>query len=359
MDTNGKIRIWDIKTGIDGEKYFYEILTGFKDGAITSFRTYITKGKNVGRSNETTPKQQCEIEATALRRKQIERKGYTSVIPDSKPLLPMLAKNYLLEREKLEFPCMVQPKLDGCRVLVYIHDGYVKLISRQGKEFSGLDHITDEIVSSNIYKKYGSVILDGELFSRELIFQDIMSLVKKTVNLTENSRSIQVWAYDMISDKPYHNRYIDLSYIISGMKSIVQTPTFIIKSEKEIDFYHKKFTKDGFEGTMIRSMGGLYKVNSRSSDLLKYKDFLDDEFEVVSYTAGKGTFVDVPTFILKTKCGLLFEAVPIGSKAERKKYLDNAKSYIGTFSKVKFFEYTSSDNPVPRFPVIIEMDRQA
>lgn len=359
MDTNGKIRIWDIKTGVENGKYFYETITGIMNGALTPSKTYITEGKNKGRSNQTTPQQQCEQEASALRKRQMERKGYTDVIPNAKPILPMLAKDYHSERDQIEFPCMVQPKLDGCRVLAYIYRDSVRLVSRQGKEFVGLDHITDELKRSNIYKKHGAVILDGELFTKELNFQEIKSLVKKTVNLTEKSSKVQMWVYDYIHEKPYHERYIDFSYMISGMKNVVETPTFIVKTEKEIDFYHKKFTKDGFEGTMVRNIGGQYKINSRSSDLLKYKDFIDDEFEIISYKVGKGKYSEVPTFKLKTKSGSEFEAVPIGTQAERAEYLKNAKNYIGTLATVKFFEYTSGASPVPRFPVIIEMDRQS
>jgi ATP-dependent DNA ligase len=357
MDTNGKIRVWDVRTGFEDGKHFYETCTGIKDGSLTYFKTYVTDGKNIGRSNETSAKEQCEAEAVSLRKKQIERKGYSVEIPENKPVLPMLAKEYQSERERLNFPCMVQPKLDGCRVLAHINSSGVKLISRHGKEFFGLSHITDELTKNDIYKKYGDTILDGELFSKELTFQQITSLVKKTVNMTPESTCIQMWVYDTISSKPYHERYTDLSYIISGMKNVVQTPTFIIKSEKEIDYYHKKFTGENFEGTMIRNINGLYKTNSRSSDLLKYKDFIDEEFEVVSYKTGKGKYSNVPTFILKTKNGYPFEAVPIGTQDDRENYLKNADKYIGTLSKVKFFEYTDGANPVPRFPVIIEMDR--
>lgn len=358
MDTNGKIRIWNISVGVEsGGRNFYEIINGTDGGAITTFRTYVDRGKNIGRANETTAAEQCKAEADALRKRQIERKGYSQSTPSAAPLRPMLAKHYQEEREKIQFPCMVQPKLDGYRVLAFIKQDGVKLFSRYNTEFFGLNHICKEL--AGIYKKYGEVILDGELFSRKFHIQSIGSLVKKTVNLSEDSSNIEMWVYDIINKKPYHERYLDFSYMISGMTHVIPTPTHIISSEKDIEYYHKKFVEDNFEGTMIRNIGGLYKINSRSSDLLKYKDFIDEEFEIVSYKTGKGKYSNVPTFILKTSDGNRFDAVPIGSQEERENYLKNATSYIGKMAKVKFFEYTDSKNTVPRFPVIIEMDRQA
>lgn len=354
IDTKGKIRTWAIKTGNDEDGFYYETESGIKDGAIQKFRVYVKSGKNIGQSNETSEKEQCEREAESLRKKQIERNGYSEQVPETKQISPMLAKEWKNESHKIKFPCMIQPKLDGIRVLAHITKGGVKLISRKQKEFLGLEHISTEL--AGLYKGQ-DIILDGELFNKDISFQDIQSLVKKTKNFTSESEKIQMWVYDMISQSGYHQRYIDFSNLISGLKNIICTPTYIVRSIEEIDSRHKQFTNNGYEGSMIRNLESYYKIGSRSDDLLKYKDFIDKEFKIIGFKNGKGKFSHVPTFILVTESGDEFEAVPAGSSEQRKEYLENAQKYISKYATVKYFEYTTGSNPVPRFPVIIEMDR--
>ena len=113
-DTKDKIRQWSISTGKDGSGHYYEISFGEVDGAIQSSRTHVTSGKNIGRANATTAEEQCLAEAEALYKKQMDRKGYSEDVPDTAPLKPMLAKSFKDECHKIEYPAIVQAKLDGC-----------------------------------------------------------------------------------------------------------------------------------------------------------------------------------------------------------------------------------------------------
>jgi DNA ligase-1 len=131
-----------------------------------------------------------------------------------------------------------------------------------------------------------------------------------------------------------------------------------VKTESEVLEKHRQFIKEGWEGTMVRNLDSLYKLNSRSSDLLKLKDFNDDEFKVIGYKAGTGKFINVPTFQMVTAAGHEFEGVPKGTEEQRKQYLDNGRNYIGKLATVRFFGYTTTDNPVPRFPVIVDLNRK-
>ncbi|MGK3945827.1 hypothetical protein ABK046_46720, partial [Streptomyces caeruleatus] len=67
----------------------------------------------------------------------------------------------------------------------------------------------------------------------------------------------------------------------------------------------------------------LYQKNKRSYDLLKHKNWLDEEFIVIGYKAGKGKFENVPIFLLQCDGGE-FEAVPKGDQGLREDYLRNA-----------------------------------
>jgi len=356
-DSKGKIREWSISTGIDKGIPFYEVTHGQLDGALQTDRVLVKSGKNLGRVNATTAQEQCELEAVALFERQKDRKGYTEDIPDTQPLKPMLAKKYQDEMDKVEFPCAVQPKLDGGRTIALVTKDGCKLISRQMKQYKGLDHIEEELAP--LHKKYGDFILDGELFNPDISFQTIMSLIRKTKNFTEESLNVQLWVYDMVDENEiFHQRYINWSNITNNLHYVRQVPTLIVKSELDIIKAHKKFTALNFEGTMIRNLNSYYKLNSRSSDLLKYKDFIDEEFKITGWKTGKGKYANVPTFIMETKEGYPFEGVPVGTQEQRAEYLANAKKYIGKLATVRFFEYTTTKKPVPRFPVIYDLGRE-
>ena len=355
-DSKGKIREWDITVGADKDGDYYEMSHGVKDGAMQTNRTYITKGKNIGRSNETSAAQQVLAEATSLWAKQRDRKGYTEDIPDEAPLKPMLAKVFKDESHKVIYPCAIQPKINGARCLAHITKDGVKLISRSMKEFVGLDHLTKEL--AQLYKKYGEIVLDGELFNKDISFENIMSLIRKTENLSEESKKVQYWVYDMVDLKStFHQRYINWSNVISGLTNVRPTDTFVVKTESDVLKKHHQFVKDGWEGTMVRNLDSVYKINSRSSDLLKLKDFDDNEFKIIGYKAGTGKFINVPTFEMETKEGYEFEGVPKGTEEERAMFLKNAKNYIGKYATVRHFGYTATAKPVPLFPVVILLDR--
>lgn len=90
-------------------------------GAMQTTTDVITDGKNIGRSNATTPQQQAHAEAAAQHEKK-RKAGYvvdlataqrgdvdTTVIEGG--VLPMLAKVWEDRADKVTFPVAVQPKL--------------------------------------------------------------------------------------------------------------------------------------------------------------------------------------------------------------------------------------------------------
>ncbi len=351
-DTKGKIRQWNIVTGKDSAGHYYEISFGEVDGAIQSSKTHVTSGKNIGRANETTAKEQCEAEAASLFEKQKSRKGYTESVPTERPNLPMLAHKYSDYAHKIQWPAIASIKIDGIRVIIDIKDGIAKCTSRTGTEIVNLDHITEPLLTLG-----QDITLDGELYSDELSFNEIVSVVRKTKSKDERIYKIFFYAFDIVDDSTYHERVVALDLMLTGLKNSKIVPWKIMKTEEDLFRFHKENVKNGQEGTMVRNLASLYQPNKRSYDLLKMKNFDDKEFEIIGYKTGVGKFKDVPTFELKTEEGFTFEAVPTGTEADRLEYLKNADTYIGKFATVKFFGYTGTKASVPRFPIIVNMNR--
>ena len=98
---------------VEGNSYY--TIEGILNGKLTQSKPTVCQGKNIGRSNETTPEQQALQEAQSKWQKKKD-KGYNEVLTKEKKFFePMLAH----EREKYEkllftVPTYVQPKLDGC-----------------------------------------------------------------------------------------------------------------------------------------------------------------------------------------------------------------------------------------------------
>lgn len=346
LDSKGKLRSWEIFVGEQNGVPIYSVKHGQDGGKLQETIVLVPEGKNVGRSNETTPKEQCKAEAKALYEKQMGRKGYTEDIPTEVPALPMLAHKYKDFAHKIKWPAICSVKVDGIRCIFTINNNKVKCTSRTGKELLGLEHITDELLSLG-----KDLIFDGELYSNILSFEEITSVVRKSKSTDPRMKDIFFYAFDLINGDTYHQRVVSLDNLVSGLKFTKIVPWYIVKSPEEVESRHTQFIEMGEEGTMIRNMDAYYQPNKRSYDLLKKKEFLDEEFEITGWKVGKGKFTNIPTFSLLTKNKKVFEAVPKGTETERSIYLAKADTFIGKMATIRFFEYTSDG--IPRFPVMI------
>lgn len=59
--------------------------------------------------------------------------------------------------------------------------------------------------------------------------------------------------------------------------------TYFDCNKQEIEMYLQKYLEQGYEGLMIRLDDCKYIQDKRSNQLLKYKQFQDEEFEIVGY----------------------------------------------------------------------------
>lgn len=74
----------------------------------------------------------------------------------------LLLTNYRNCSDYIQFPCILQEKLDGVRCLIRGRKGY----SRSGKEIASIGHILDEL--TNLHDQ-----LDGELYSLSAISSNL------------------------------------------------------------------------------------------------------------------------------------------------------------------------------------------
>jgi DNA ligase-1 len=368
----GKTKVWSISV-VERDGCGVIITTyGYKDGKKQTNEKIISKGKNIGKTNETTPLQQAISEAQSQWTKKKEsdyEPAHADAVVDAVDAVddassggaedtpsvtasiipsPMLAHDYHHRGKSIQYPCYVQRKYDGTRCIAIPDKG---LFSRNRKIYLNLNHIMEEVA-----KLPPNIVLDGELYSNTLTFQEIVGIVKRKhavkYDADDNKRlQIKLHVYDIINyDSPYSVRYPNIKNIINRykFKYIEPVETEICESEDKMKALHSKYVSEGYEGIILRNMNGLYK-NNRSVDLHKYKDFFDDEYEVVDFKEGEGLEEGCVLWICKTKEGKLFNCRPRGSRETRRELFTNGKDYIGKKLTVRFQELT--DDKIPRFPV--------
>jgi DNA ligase-1 len=277
--------------------------------------------------------------------------------------LPMLAHNYEDYSHHLKLPCYGQPKLDGIRCIAISNGDGPLLLSRKGKWINSVPHINKQlkgIVSSEI-------ALDGELYIHGEAFQKLTSSIRKDDPTPESSR-IEYHIYDCFSilDSKWSNEdrqlwlktkcgMFEMPPTYDFGQNVKLVKTIELKSAKDIQKYHDEQVALGYEGVMLRNIDGLYEINKRSKNLLKLKSFMTEEFEIVGAEENKGRAAGQCSLLCITKDGTQFAVKPEGTDAEREQYWKDKDSLIGKMLTVRFFEYTTSDCPVPRFPVGISI----
>jgi DNA ligase-1 len=353
----GATQEWTIE--VSGNKY--RTHSGQVGGAITTNEWTVVYGKNVGKANGTTDKEQCMKEAVAKRTKKLESGYFEDVnnINEQQYFEPMLADKWEDRKDKIEYPIYSQPKLDGIRCIV-TKDG---MWSRNGKPIISAPHIKESL--NDVFKHYPNLILDGELYADKFAndFNAIVSLVKKTKpttdDLKQSAKYIEYHVYDLPSvDDVFSVRGIDLDKLMLDFNfdCVKRVETHVVNNEDEVVQWYEDYIERGYEGQMLRT-DGKYE-NKRSKNLLKHKSFIDEEFTIIDIVEGEGNRTGTAGyFVFETAEGKPFKSNVKGTWEETAKMLKDRKKLIGKEATVKYFNLTPDG--IPRFPYVININRES
>lgn len=353
--SSGKIKEWQITVeevnGVGAINTYH----GYVGQKITHNIKYIYTGKNIGKKNETSPYEQAVSEAQSTYNKKIDEQyklNYNDPILVNEIPLPMLAHEFSKRGKSIVYPCCVQPKLNGVRCLITRLTDRIRATSRGGKEYKAIFKIL-EILNNKLCVHN---MLDGELYSHNLTFQEIVCAIKNETELDINLDKIEYWVYDYpVENVSFAARYEMLAAFTNLVNDplIKLVPTYVVNNEEELMQKHLEFVNAGYEGTMIRNTLGLYTFKHRSVDLQKLKDFMDDEFEIIGGEEGCGLAEGQCIFICQTAKEQPFKVRCIGPNSVREEQWNHLKDYIGKMLTVKYQAY--SDIGIPIFPVGISI----
>lgn len=337
----------------DGNTFYVE------SGQVKGKKTTTAGVQCIGKQKRTDSEQATFQLNAKLNKKKDD--GYLDDLEKAKThvvMLPMLAHPYTKRKHNIEFPCIVQRKYDGVRCFA-MPDG--RLLSRKGKEFPHLDHLRNNL---------NRLVYDGELYSDDLTFQEIVGMVKRETlkdGDAERMKLIKLRVYDCYDPERPHADFITRANMIeetiptdtpryqAGLSDWEVVENFTVHREDDIFHLQNRFIEEGYEGAMVRNLKGAYALGKRSANLQKVKTFLDAEYEIVGYEQAIGN--DVGTVIWKCMTakgvgwgkGHTFNVRPTGTREQRREWFTNGDSYIGKMLTVKYQELT--DDGIPRFPV--------
>ena len=374
--STGKIQQWRAWVERTPTGFLMKVESGQTDGKLTeTVGQVIDEGKQ-----KRSAREQAIFESNSKLSKKRDS-AYFDTIEDAMTivkLLPMLAHSFAKRKHNIDYPAIVQRKFDGVRCLVRYEHGSITLLSRKGKEFPHLEHIKKD--AQKHMGRYGErisgnqtadtprypheIVLDGELYSDTLTFQELVGLVRRVTLKEGNDEQmleVSLRVYDCIDlgtgeilrEPDFKDRYKIITEITNGAEYLSLVENVHVDSEREIHECQAQFVEEGYEGAMVRNLTGAYAIGKRSANLQKVKTFLDDEFEIVGFSEAKGNDIGTVIWVCKTPNGTEFSVRPRGTRESKRELFQNGNSYIGQQLTVRYQELT--DEGVPRFPVGISI----
>lgn len=360
--SNNKKRFWEIWIEKKNDIYYIVRNYGIIGGKLTNPEKKICK---------TFEKAKTAVNALWRKKKE---SGFNEININSKRksnvIKPMGAHKLNDFYHKIIYPALVQKKLDGFRCISHVNNNTVIMYSKGMKQFIYLNHIKNEILKIKELLKNNNIYLDGELYEKGVKLHEISSLVMKkyaTINNENKMKQISYYIFDTFDinnlNIEFKDRYKKLvsifkNYHFKYLKLVTCEIVYNLDQIKDLD---KKYLYEGFEGVIVRNKNGIYKLNAKSYDVLRTKEFKKKDFEIIGAKEGTGTQKGAIIWILKclNNYNKTFSGIPIGTLNERKeiykKYINNPNLYIGKKARVKFLEITI-DGCISRNPIVEEIE---
>jgi DNA ligase-1 len=209
----------------------------------------------------------------------------------------MLATDSAKHEKKMVGEMLIEPKLDGVRVIVIcdVDKDEVKLFSRNGKELSNFPEINKQF-DEMLDQMSESMVFDGEVMSDD--FQTLMREIHRKGGAKTKDAKLNLFdcmplynfmdgsCVDPITER---KKWLD-KYEFGPNVNVVESVTINLSEpdgQKQFADYNKMCIDRGFEGIMVKPVGGIYECK-RSTGWLKVKPFIEVSLKVVDVEEGTG-----------------------------------------------------------------------
>ena len=290
----------------------------------------------------------------------------------------MLATDSVKHEKKMVGNVIVEPKLDGVRVVVIcdVDKDEVKLFSRNGKELSNFPEI-NKTFDDMLDQMSESMVFDGEVMSDD--FQTLMREIHRKSGAKTQDAKLNL--FDCLPLTEFKNGGSNsVNDAILKRKEMLESFKFHLKSnihlveyvkmdlsdedgQKQFADYNKMCIDRGFEGIMVKPVNGVYECK-RSTLWLKVKPFIEVSLKVIDTEEGTGRNVGkLGALIVEGKDDGKFIKTNVGSgltDSDRETYWKAKEKLIGQVVEVRADAITQNQNAKDewslRFPRFLDLE---
>ena len=272
----------------------------------------------------------------------------------------MLATDSVKHEKKMVGNVIVEPKLDGVRVVVIcdVDKDEVKLFSRNGKELNNFPKILEQFDS--MLDQFGeSIVFDGEVMSDD--FQTLMREIHRKGGAKTEDAVLNLFdclplmefkngGSNSVNDTILKRKEMLQSFNYGPNINVVEYVKMDLSDEdgqKQFADYNKLCIDKGFEGIMVKPINGVYECK-RSTLWLKVKPFIEVSLKVVDTEEGTGRNVGkLGALIVEGKDDGKFIKTNVGSglsDSDRETYWKAKEKLIGQVVEVRADAITQNQN---------------
>ncbi len=262
-------------------------------------------------------------------------------------------------------PFIVQPKLDGDRCRAVIVENSVVLLSSECNVISSVPHINEFLSRCG----FGTIELDGELYTHGMNHQLIHGIASRSVNAHSQSDDLELHLFDIVDESLPQ---IDRIKLLSSARDVLRAeelrakvfgpvkivPFAVAETLEDVLRVYDKFVGDGYEGIIVRELSAPY-IRRRSTAVMKFKPKKEDLYEIIG-TAEEVSIHGEPKDTLGAlRCHAQYgeETFSVGSgfsSDQRREYWKIKETLVGQTVRIAY-QHTTPGRGVPRFPVFVEI----
>ena len=272
----------------------------------------------------------------------------------------MLATDSAKHEKKMVGNVIVEPKLDGVRVIVIcdVDKDKVEMFSRNGKELNNFPKILEQFDS--MLDQFGeSIVFDGEVMSDD--FQTLMREIHRKGGAKTEDAVLNLFdclplmefkngGSNSVNDTILKRKEMLQSFNYGPNINVVEYVKMDLSDEdgqKQFADYNKLCIDKGFEGIMVKPINGVYECK-RSTLWLKVKPFIEVSLKVVDTEEGTGRNVGkLGALIVEGKDDGKFIKTNVGSglsDSDRETYWKAKEKLIGQVVEVRADAITQNQN---------------
>jgi hypothetical protein len=252
--------------------------------------------------------------------------------------------------DKVQFPALVQLKMDGMRFNAIVRDGKVEYRSRNGKEIQLLGNLDADFIAMA-----GDIdcVFDGELLVKEngkildrQTGNGILNKANKGTISAAEAAKVHATVWDVIPfiqfsegecRTPYSTRFDSLCNLLAvhEPEKVGTVQSWEVQTYEEAKTLFEQMLADGQEGIILKDKRGIWE-DKRSKTQIKFKGELECDLKIVAVEEGSGKAAGMlGAIVCESSDGVIKVSVGSGfTDAMRKHYW--SENIVGKIAAIKY-----------------------